>query len=392
MQCITTGYHFIKELLVRILVAVIILFSAVSFAQTKEKTKTYPMYQDIGILGLHTHDLADFDSFDDLDAQKTLGVAEQREDGRANLSTIFLNEEVYKKDFRDIGMGGHKKNTNQAGIFNYSQTLVNLYQNQIAAGVQENDARKWVVKHFLEDVRRSYVRVTGKSFPSKAICDPLNELDLIPLLLFHDLIPGILAETVVEGYLKKPMMSSPIPLFEIKTAQDSLNLTIDDNDGRMLSYSQMNEFIPEFDGKYDPRILAKKAFPIGYIFRESAKKDKEGGWKKMTATPIPGAPEMGTLADLDRLFITLILERNREEIETYKTYNQYLGLDANSIVETLKAATYPTLLKEHADKSFDQTTTAKMFEVTMAKSLCPDEWMPAIACVGDHITSDLCLN
>ncbi len=312
------------------IIAVVVGVNQSSFAQEKE-TKSFPIYQDIGILGLHTHDLAEFDSFrggDAIDGTKTLGVSQQKEDGRANLSALFLSPELYTdKEFRGVDLGGHLKNTNQAGIFNYSQTLGRLFKYHTSTGVDEVEARKWVVARYLQDVKRSYEQVTGRTFPSKAICEPMTEVDLIPLLLFHDLIPGRLANIQSTGEFKKENHKQ-IPYFTIETARDSLTLTDDNNDGRVLNYGQMFEPIPGFDGKYADEILAKKAFPIGYMFPISAKSDKEGGWKKFKSAPLPSAPEMGTLADMDRIFIKLILSRNREEIAAYKTYDEYQGKTA----------------------------------------------------------------
>jgi hypothetical protein len=76
------------------IIAVVVGVNQSSFAQEKE-TKSFPIYQDIGILGLHTHDLAEFDSFrggDAIDGTKTLGVSQQKEDGRANLRHFFFHQ------------------------------------------------------------------------------------------------------------------------------------------------------------------------------------------------------------------------------------------------------------------------------------------------------------
>ncbi len=374
-------------------VVILLALTAGASAQVKQ-TKSYPLYQDIGILGLHTHDLADFDSFrgdDAIDAGKTLGVSNQREDGRANLSALFLSPEVYKEEeFRGLDLGGHVKNTNQAGIFNYSQSLGRLFQQRVREGIDNIDARKWVVSRYLQDVKRSYEGVIARPFPVKAVCEPMTEVDMIPLLLFHDLIPDTIAQVQSSGEFRKEGHRQ-IPYYTVETSSDSLRLTDDLNDSKVLNYSQMMEPIPGFDGKYASHILTKFAFPIGYMFPISAATDREGGWKKFSKSPLPSAPDMGTLADMDRIFVRLILKRNREEIAAYKTYDQYLGKDtAFSLANLLSNATYESLLKEQAELPYEQTTSAKMFEVVMAKSLCPDEFMPPVECVGEH-ESNFCL-
>lgn len=148
---------------------IIICLFISSLAQSKK-----PILQDIGVIGLMSHDLFTWDHENEINL----------ENGRLDLSTIFDY-----KDGKRWRKGGNPKNGENAPVWSVTKRLVK-YHKKLIRTMSFKQARKKTVKKFIGMVKKSYTRLFGIEFPEYAINKMVNNTEQAALRAMHDILPG----------------------------------------------------------------------------------------------------------------------------------------------------------------------------------------------------------
>lgn len=182
---------------------------------------------DVGVLGLASHDLFQWDSETD----------QNLENGRFDLSTIF----DYAGGSR-IAQGGNPKNSENAPVFTVTQHLVDfylghkqtlLYTGRYSEVEAYTEARQATVAHFIAMIDTSYRRMMNKAMFNTGLNDTVNHQEQAAMRALHDVLPGELT-------LKQNFSIASLAVTDYMQAQVS------------LSTEEQIQTIAFYDGEYDP--------------------------------------------------------------------------------------------------------------------------------------------
>ncbi len=152
----------------------IIILSLIMFTIGAQKSLGSPTLQDVGVIGLFSHDLFAWDRKNEVN----------KENGRLDLSTIFDYENGTRWE-----KGGDPKNSENSPVWSITKRLVNKYKNYLKSHPKD-EARKLTVKFFHQMVKESYNRISGMDFPEEAIDLKVNNIEQAALRALHDILPG----------------------------------------------------------------------------------------------------------------------------------------------------------------------------------------------------------
>lgn len=178
-----------------------------------------PTVEDIGVLGLLSHDLFGWDSRTQMNT----------DNGRLDLSTIF--------DFAGgtaWNTGGNPKNSENAPVFSVTMNLVDAYSKSLAHTNDPQIARRKAVGLFRDMVTASFKRVTGLPFPDSTQCSAVTNEEQAAFRALHDLLPGAIALD----------SGSVLYLTDYRTARTRLSAT------------ELMRTVPSFNGTYDTSYLS----------------------------------------------------------------------------------------------------------------------------------------
>jgi len=130
--------------------------------------------RDIGVIGLASHDLFTWDRENEINT----------ENGRLDLSTIFDYENGQRWE-----RGGNPKNAENAPVWSITKRLVKFYKSKREKSDDIN-ARIATVSYFHEMIEKSYSRLTGLEFPTKAVSKDVTNTEQAVLRALHDILPG----------------------------------------------------------------------------------------------------------------------------------------------------------------------------------------------------------
>lgn len=186
--------------------------------------KAQVLLQDIGVIGLASHDLFTWDRENEVNL----------ENGRLDLSTIFEfeNGKRWKK-------GGNPKNEENAPVYTVTMRLVSSYQALLKKGMPSDAARKMVVQEFHAMVKASFERMTGLKFPATGINEEVTNVEQAAMRGLHDILPG------------------RVKLFD-RIGRKELNVANVWFAKTKLNDKELNQTIPFYNGDYDSEYKAIK--------------------------------------------------------------------------------------------------------------------------------------
>ena len=223
------------------------LSGAILFLITSTSALSAVTVRDIGVFGLYSHDLFQWDRKNEVSL----------ENGRLDLSTIFDydNGKRWKK-------GGNPKNGENAPVYSVTMDLVKAHKAFMAEAEGTNSekfsiARKKTVALFKEMVEKSFSKITGEQFPQTGInADVVNE-EQAAMRCLHDILPG------------------HIKLYD-RLFRKSLKVTDWKFTKTRLNDKELNQEVKFFDGSYDKEYLAIRIpVPFKNISINLRKLDKE---------------------------------------------------------------------------------------------------------------------
>lgn len=142
--------------------------------------------QDLGVLQLVAHDLFDVLRGDTVTPES----AEDRENGRLDLSTLFVN--MTSGDYFDDGtvaMGGEVRNRENVVMFTVASNLGEAYLGFTGAGDSREVARAKTLAIYHEMFETAYSNAFGEQVPEKRRGQATPDGN-IALRTVHDFLPG----------------------------------------------------------------------------------------------------------------------------------------------------------------------------------------------------------
>lgn len=152
--------------------------------------KKHVTAEDLGVLQLAAHDLFNVDRGD----RETYEDANEQEDGKLNLSTLFVDTTKGGDEFNDetIALGGEIRNQENIMLFTIASDLGQTYLD-LRELHGENTAKDMVIDLYHEKLAKAYKHAFGEEFPpvdmDMSSIDTLHQQNLA-LRTIHDFIPG----------------------------------------------------------------------------------------------------------------------------------------------------------------------------------------------------------
>jgi len=209
-----------------VVLGVLIAFTLEANAEPPHKRVTL---RDLGVAQLAAHDFFNVDRDNRIDAD----TATEREDGKLNLTTLFMDTITGEK-FTDaeIALGGEFRNRENIMLFTVASEYGERYL-ELKEEMSAKKAQKQVIKEFNAEIKEVYERMLDEPYPDKIKGKAeATATENLALRILHVLLPG------------KIMVD------------DKMVSTLDpDLRGIKLTDEELEQLSKKLDGKFDQAFL-----------------------------------------------------------------------------------------------------------------------------------------
>ena len=209
-----------------VVLGVFIAFTLEANAEPPHKRVTL---RDLGVAQLAAHDFFNVDRGNRTDAD----TATEREDGKLNLTTLFMDTITGEK-FTDaeIALGGELRNRENIMLFTVASEYGERYL-ELKEEMSAKKAQKQVIKEFNAEIREVYVRMMDEPYPDKIKGKTeATATENLALRILHVLLPG---KIMVDGKM-------------VSTLDPDLR-------GMKLTDEELEQLSKKLDGKFDQAFL-----------------------------------------------------------------------------------------------------------------------------------------
>lgn len=209
-----------------VVLGVLIAFTLEANAEPPHKRVTL---RDLGVAQLAAHDFFNVDRGNRTDAY----TATEREDGKLNLTTLFMDTITGEK-FTDaeIALGGELRNRENIMLFTVASEYGERYL-ELKEEMSAKKAQKQVIKEFNAEIREVYERMMDEPYPDKIKGKTeATATENLALRILHVLLPG---KIMVDGKM-------------VSTLDPDLR-------GMKLTDEELEQLSKKLDGKFDQAFL-----------------------------------------------------------------------------------------------------------------------------------------
>jgi len=209
-----------------VVLGVFIAFTLEANAEPPHKRVTL---RDLGVAQLAAHDFFNVDRGDRDDAD----TATEREDGKLNLTTLFMDTITGKK-FTDaeIALGGELRNRENIMLFTVASEYGERYLD-LKEEMSAKKAQKQVIKEFNAEIKEFYERMLDEPYPDKIKGKTEATMtENLALRIVHVLLPG---KIMVDGKM--------------------VSILDPDLRGMKLTDEELEQLSKKLDGKFDQAFL-----------------------------------------------------------------------------------------------------------------------------------------
>jgi len=209
-----------------VVLGVLIAFTLEANAEPPHKRVTL---RDLGVAQLAAHDFFNVDRGNRIDAD----TATEREDGKLNLTTLFMDTITGKK-FTDaeIALGGELRNRENIMLFTVASEYGERYLD-LKEEMSAKKAQKQVIKEFNAEIKEVYERMLDEPYPDKIKGKTeATTTENLALRILHVLLPG---KIMVDGKM-------------VSTLDPDLR-------GIKLTDEELEQLSKKLDGKFDQAFL-----------------------------------------------------------------------------------------------------------------------------------------
>ena len=209
-----------------VVLGVLIAFTLEANAEPPHKRVTL---RDLGVAQLVAHDFFNVDRGNRIDAD----TATEREDGKLNLTTLFMDTITGKK-FTDaeIALGGELRNRENIMLFTVASEYGERYLD-LKEEMSAKKAQKQVIKEFNAEIKEVYERMLDEPYPDKIKGKTeATATENLALRILHVLLPG---KIMVDGKM-------------VSTLDPDLR-------GIKLTDEELEQLSKKLDGKFDQAFL-----------------------------------------------------------------------------------------------------------------------------------------
>ena len=209
-----------------VVLGVLIAFTLEANAEPPHKRVTL---RDLGVAQLAAHDFFNVDRGDREDAD----TATEREDGKLNLTTLFMDTITGEK-FTDaeIALGGELRNRENIMLFTVASEYGERYL-ELKEEMSAKKAQKQVIKEFNAEIKEVYERMLDEPYPDKIKGKTeATATENLALRILHVLLPG---KIMVDGKM-------------VSTLDPDLR-------GIKLTDEELEQLSKKLDGKFDQAFL-----------------------------------------------------------------------------------------------------------------------------------------
>jgi len=209
-----------------VVLGVLIAFTLEANAEPPHKRVTL---RDLGVAQLAAHDFFNVDRGNRIDAD----TATEREDGKLNLTTLFMDTITGKK-FTDaeIALGGELRNRENIMLFTVASEYGERYLD-LKEEMSAKKAQKQVIKEFNAEIKEFYERMLDEPYPDKIKGKTEATMtENLALRIVHVLLPG---KIMVDGKM--------------------VSILDPDLRGMKLTDEELEQLSKKLDGKFDQAFL-----------------------------------------------------------------------------------------------------------------------------------------
>ncbi len=209
-----------------VVLGVFIAFTLEANAEPPHKRVTL---RDLGVAQLAAHDFFNVDRGNRTDAD----TATEREDGKLNLTTLFMDTITGEK-FTDaeIALGGELRNRENIMLFTVASEYGERYL-ELKEEMSAKKAQKQVIKEFNAEIKEVYERMLDEPYPDKIKGKTeATATENLALRILHVLLPG---KIMVDGKM-------------VSTLDPDLR-------GIKLTDEELEQLSKKLDGKFDQAFL-----------------------------------------------------------------------------------------------------------------------------------------
>ena len=209
-----------------VVLGVLIAFTLEANAEPPHKRVTL---RDLGVAQLAAHDFFNVDRGNRIDAD----TATEREDGKLNLTTLFMDTITGEK-FTDaeIALGGEFRNRENIMLFTVASEYGERYL-ELKEEMSAKKAQKQVIKEFNAEIKEVYERMLDEPYPDKIKGKAeATATENLALRILHVLLPG---KIMVDGKM-------------VSTLDPDLR-------GIKLTDEELEQLSKKLDGKFDQAFL-----------------------------------------------------------------------------------------------------------------------------------------